>query len=104
MFFFVVVLSVQWNYSDAGMLSALVEKPILTYPTGSVATGEKKTHDIYNYSFLVRYFKGESLENPVITPFRYRILAPYLASYLPFAPLTSLNIINVLFHLTALMF
>ncbi len=85
------------------MLAGLVEKPILSYPTGSVASGEK-THDIYNYTLLVRYFKGESLENPVIPPFRYRILAPFLAAYLPFSPLTSLNIINVLFHLAALLF
>jgi len=47
------------------------------------------------YVGLVEYFRGE--ENPlVMEPFSYRIFVPYVASKLPFSPLTSINILNLI--------
>lgn len=51
------------------------------------------SYDVFAYIESIKYFRGEE-SNPT-TPFSYRTLPCYLASFLPFKEITSLNIINV---------
>jgi hypothetical protein len=51
--------------------------------------------DARHYVALVRYFRGEPVRHELRAPFSHRPLAPWLASRLPFRPLTSLDLVNV---------
>lgn len=68
----------------------------LPYPLESfVGT---KPFDIEQYEKYVEYFRGNiNLISELEGPFSYRPLVPYLASFLPFDAITSINIINLLF-------
>jgi len=89
---FMLVLSFRWNYQDPRILRDIVERPQII--------AEK--NDIHNYLLLVGHFRKDSIEGTIRTPFKYRIFAPLLASILPLPPLTSLNIVNLAFHLISL--
>lgn len=57
-----------------------------------------KPFDIEQYEKYVDYFRGNyNLANQLEGPFTYRPLVPLFASILPFKPLTSINLINLLF-------
>jgi hypothetical protein len=51
--------------------------------------------DHLRYVRYVAYFRGESPEPPP-PPFRQRAAGPWLASYLPFRPITSIDVLDVL--------
>lgn len=53
--------------------------------------------DILIYKNYVEYFRGEKNEESVMPPYSYRVLVPFLASKLPFQPLTSINLVNLFF-------
>lgn len=57
-----------------------------------------KPFDVEQYEKYVEYFRGNTqLATELEGPFSYRPLVPYLASFLPFDALTSINLINLLF-------
>ncbi|MEP0861256.1 MAG: hypothetical protein HRF52_07430 [Ignavibacterium sp.] len=56
-----------------------------------------KPFDVEQYEKYVEYFRGNTqLVTELEGPFSYRPLVPYLASFLPFDALTSINLINLL--------
>lgn len=91
---FALIISVRWDYHDPEIFRNIVEKPQIDNPS----------FDIYNYAKLVSHFRGEDYEGGIIKPFRYRLFHPYIASFLPFTALKSLQIINVIFHALACVF
>lgn len=57
-----------------------------------------KPFDVEQYEKYVEYFRGnKQIASELEGPFSYRPLIPFLASFLPFKVLTSINIINLLF-------
>lgn len=59
--------------------------------TNSSTLGDSK-----EYISIVEYYKGNIAVDSLNTPFTYRAAVPYLASKMPFKPMTALNIINVI--------
>ncbi len=60
--------------------------------------------DETQYVAMVEHYRGVPPDVPLWAPFTYRPLAPWLASWLPFEPLTALNLLNVLSLLGATFF
>lgn len=58
--------------------------------------------DADEYIALVEYFRSGATGPGLRAPFAQRILAPWLASRLPFEPMTSLNIVNLAALLAAM--
>jgi hypothetical protein len=58
--------------------------------------------DVEGYVRLVRYFRGEAYASDLIAPFCHRPLAPAVASVLPFAPTTAINVVNLASLIAAL--
>lgn len=57
----------------------------------------EKPFDVEQYEKYVEYFRGDlTLKDSLEAPFSYRPLVPFMASFLPFNALTSINIINLL--------
>lgn len=57
-----------------------------------------KPFDVEQYEKYVEYFRGNTnLVSELEGPFSYRPMVPFLASYLPFDALTSINLINLFF-------
>lgn len=52
-------------------------------------------NDSVQYVLLLKHFRGEDILSETEMPFRRRILAPAIASVLPFDPMTSLNVLNI---------
>lgn len=53
--------------------------------------------DSKNYISFIRYFRGEPFDVTHIgNSIRWRPLGPWLASWLPFEPMTALNVLNVI--------
>ncbi len=70
--------------------------------TSSGQLSKEMLSDAGGYVKTVEYFRGERDATELSTPFQYRPLVPLLASWLPFAPMTSLNVVNVLALIAAL--
>lgn len=69
----------------------------LKYLTGRNPDGTPSLGDAPQYINYVKYFRGQTTIEETIVPFRYRPLAPFLASFLPVeSPMTALNLINLL--------
>jgi hypothetical protein len=65
----------------------------------------EKPFDVKQYEKYVEYFRGDkNLTNELEGPFSYRPLVPLLASLFPFKPLTSLNLVNLLFLTLSLIY
>lgn len=71
-------------------------------PGGKPAT--EVLGDAAQYMSFVKYFRGEPQTPPLRPPFAYRPLAPFIASYLPFDEMTSINLVNFGGLLLALFF
>jgi hypothetical protein len=71
---------------------------------GTIRTSAEHNADAVSYRSMVRYFRSDALGPEVTAPFGYRVLAPYLASLLPFDEVTALSTINVLFLSASLAF
>lgn len=57
----------------------------------------KKTIDVNQYIAYTEYFRGNSnLQSKLLEPFTYRPFVPFLASFLPFRAITSINIVNLI--------
>src|ERR1043165_2742534 len=52
-------------------------------------------YDAKYFKAYVEYFRGEAPTQPIRPASNWRLLIPFIASFLPFEPLTSLNIINL---------
>ena len=62
-----------------------------------------KPFDIEQYETYTKYFSGEKEKGSEMEgPFAYRPFVPFLASFLPFEALTSINLINLLFLIITL--
>jgi len=51
--------------------------------------------DAEHYVALIAYLRGDGGAAPLAAPFAYRLVGPLLASLLPFAPMTALNLVNL---------
>ena len=84
----VVIIIPRFNWGEVGPL-----KPIVGI----------KPFDIEQYVDYTEFFRGEMDDNTRLEgPFVYRPLVPFLASFLPFDALTSINIINLIVLLLTL--
>jgi 4-amino-4-deoxy-L-arabinose transferase-like glycosyltransferase len=67
-------------------------------------TGQDSTvgasNDSDKYITYVHYFRGDAGFGDLVVPFAYRPVVPWLAAWLPFEAMTSINIINFLSLLT----
>jgi hypothetical protein len=71
----------------------------------NIARGYYLAGDAVDYLYAVKYYRGEIERKELKTPYVYRVLVPYLASFLPIKdPLTALNIMNVILYLIAVAF
>lgn len=61
----------------------------------SIQPSQSAMSDDYQYFQYVEFFRGGNKQNLPTSPFSYRPLTPYLASFLPFNPRIAINIINV---------
>lgn len=52
--------------------------------------------DADQYVVMTRYFRGQDVADQLEAPFTYRPLVPFVASLLPCAPQTAINLVNVL--------
>ena len=64
---------------------------------------KKKLVDVRQYINYTNFFKGQSEKFQVKAPFSYRPLLPFVASKLPFNAMTSINIINIVSLLFAML-
>ncbi len=84
----VVIIIPRFNWGDVGPL-----KPFVGI----------KPFDIEQYVDYTEFFRGEMDDNSQLEgPFVYRPLTPFLASFLPFDALTSINLVNLFVLLLAL--
>lgn len=60
--------------------------------------------DILIYTKYITYFRTGNGADQINPPYSYRVLVPFLASQLPYSPMTSLNLINLIFLLIGLIF
>ena len=81
---FLLVISVRFNRNDL-----LVKRSL---------------GDAQFYIENVRFFRGESITYGLQAPFNERLLVTFIAAPLPFTPMTSINIVNVLFLALALFY
>ena len=77
----IVVTSVRFNQNDFGIKSI---------------TNSYHSSDAPEYVAMVEHYRGLTPSKKINAPFSYRIAVPILASFLPFDPLTSINVINVI--------
>lgn len=85
-FFLLLILSVRFDREDIG-------------PVKSIASGNKEGqvfNDSQSYVKYVEYFRGTATLHEVGVPFVYRPAVPWLASLLPFRPMTAINIVNTI--------
>ena len=78
----------RFNRQDMGALKAH------TSTEHSSTDLRSKMSDAGKYADMVSYFRGEIELSKLEVPWTYRPVVPYLASWLPFAPQTSVNILN----------
>ncbi len=84
----VVIIIPRFNWGDVGPL-----KPFVGI----------KPFDIEQYIDYTEFFRGEIDDNSQLEgPFVYRPMTPFLASFLPFDALTSINLVNLFVLLLAL--
>lgn len=71
--------------------------------TGDARAAEGQVSDAAYYVAFVEYYRGaEHLSAALGPPFTYRPLVPFIASLLPAAPMTAINLVNEAFLLLAL--
>lgn len=64
-----------------------------------------KPFDVEQYELFVEHFRGnETASSKLEGPFMFRPMVPFLAAFLPFDALTSINLINLLLLCTAVIF
>lgn len=83
--FIILIGSVRFNRNDFGISN-------LTVPDSSY--DPIKSNDAIRYINMTDYYKGTEDPEILIPPYTTRVLVPFIASKLPFATDTSINIIN----------
>ncbi len=84
--FIVIIGSFRFNRNDIGFSN-------LTIPNSSY--DPIKSNDAIRYINMTDYYKGTEDPEILIPPYTTRVLVPFIASKLPFASDTSINIINL---------
>ncbi len=100
----ILVTSVRFDYLDPEWLQQITGEDEFSYTFDNGTVIEGLPPDVYQYTTAVRYFRGYDLADELRVPFVYRPMLPILASFLPFDPMTSLNILNVAFLWGGLIF
>ena len=85
--FIIIIGSFRFNRNDSGFSN-------LTIPNSSY--DPIKSNDAIRYINMTDYYKGTADPEILIPPYTTRVLVPFLASKLPFASDTSINIINLI--------
>ncbi|MDP1726359.1 MAG: hypothetical protein Q8M15_06215 [Bacteroidota bacterium] len=60
------------------------------------------SYDAKYFESYIHYFRGEPLTQPLRPASNWRMLTPFVASWLPFSPATSINLLNLFFLMAAL--
>ena len=60
--------------------------------------------DAGHYIRYVEFFRGIPIARPIPAPITYRLFVPFVASLLPFDPMTAINILNIFSLLAGLFF
>lgn len=89
-----LVVTPRFNRMESGLLGKITSK-------GDVSS--EKIGDAKYYITYVEWFRGEGVTD-LIAPWSCRLMSPAIASLLPFDPMTSLNVVNIVALLVALMF
>lgn len=55
---------------------------------------KRELHDAKYFIAYVEYFRGETPSNVIRPASNWRVLIPFIAATLPFAPLTAINLVN----------
>src|SRR5436309_10427173 len=74
----------------------LRDPAVIKRHTSATATRYGLPIDVEGYRRLVLYYRGEAPPDSMIPPFCYRLLAPYVASFIPAPALTAINVLNLL--------
>lgn len=91
------VLYPRFNREDKGEISNFSKKSHYEFIDSN--TKEKISSiapDIVNYLYMVQYFRGETIRYALEPPYIYRWATPFFASFLPFKPMTAINVINII--------
>ncbi len=89
----ILVCSVRFNRHDVPAI-----RPLTQSAGPAIQLG-----DAVHYVEYVKAFRGQAAAAAVPPPFRYRPAVPWLASLLPFEPMTAINVINVASLILALL-
>lgn len=81
----------RFNQQDIGPIKKFTGEPFDEFK----AKGYFLLGDAPHYIELVKYFKGDIAQKSLHVPFAYRPLVPLLCVLLPFEPLTSINLLNL---------
>jgi len=94
LFFSLIIVSLpRFDRADYGPIKKFV---------GYEELYEGLPYDILIYKRYIEYFRTGQGEGKIHSPYTQRIFVPFMASYLPFAPLTSFNLVNLTFLLIGL--
>jgi len=83
----IIVTLPRFNWGELGPLKSLVGV---------------KPFDVEQYILYTDYFRGEKNSTVLESPFAYRPLVPFLASFLPYKAFTSINLVNLIFLILTL--
>lgn len=93
LFIFVIILSYP-RFNQQDILG--IKKLSGHHEQYNIVRGYYLSGDAVDYLFCVKYYRDEIEKSEIRTPFAYRMLVPYFASFLPIGDaLTSLNVMNV---------
>lgn len=100
LFFFVIIISYpRFNQQDIFGIKKLSGKA----EDYNIVRGYYLSGDAVDYLYSVKYYRGELKRDELRTPYVYRALVPFYASFLPIDdPLTALNVANIIFFLIAI--
>ncbi|MBS1493872.1 MAG: hypothetical protein JST55_10185 [Bacteroidetes bacterium] len=71
----------------------------------NISRGYYLSGDAVDYLYAVKFYRGEIDRKELKTPYVYRVMVPFIASFLPIKDaLTSLNVLNILLYLTSIFF
>lgn len=76
----------------------------LSSMTGGRQPSYRVNTDSTQYVLLTRFFRNQAVEEELQSPYTYRPVVPFLASLLPFEPLTAINLVDLGALLVALLF
>jgi hypothetical protein len=78
----------RFNLRDPGIIGR--------FTTSATATPYGLPIDVEGYVRLVRYYRSEAPADSMMSPYCYRPLVPYLASFIPTSALTAINLLDLI--------